>query len=84
MNIKPYKRTTNGAFSFRTDILIHETMSMVPSNTHNLNVDVPDARDIPGAPDVPDLLISPGELVLVQPVKAMQNAVDSIIAQISP
>ena len=75
---------TNGTFSFRTDILIHETVSMVPSNTLNMNVCVPDAPDVPGAPDVPELLISPGELVLAQPVKAMQNAVDSTIAQIRP
>lgn len=57
----------NGTFSFRTAIVIHETVGTVPSNTLNLNVHVPDAPGVPGAPDVPELLISPGELVLVQP-----------------
>ncbi|PKU32943.1 hypothetical protein llap_16753 [Limosa lapponica baueri] len=41
-------------------------------------------RNIPGVPGVPNLFISPGELALVQPVKAMRNAVDSTIAQIRP
>lgn len=60
---------TNGTFCFKTAILMCETVSRVPSNTLNLNVSIPDAPDVPGAPGVPELLTSPGELVLVQPIK---------------
>lgn len=51
-------------------------------HTCNLNVHIPDAPDVPGAPVVPELLISPGEQVLVQPGKAMQNAADNTTAEI--